>query len=84
MKIKVFKFKVSNFGYLDKSNDQNKLDKEYREINDELVIEDTVNEFIQDKKVIDIKTNTVDVQYHNNGHANYIEMCYTIIYENIG
>jgi hypothetical protein len=62
---------------------KSKLGKEYRHINDELVIEETVNNFIKDKKVIDIKTNTVEVSYHNNGHANIVELYYTIVYEEV-
>jgi hypothetical protein len=83
MKIKVFKFKVSNYGYMESAEYKSKLGKEYRDINDELVIEGTVNNFIKDKKVIDIKTNNVEVSYHNNGHANLVELYYTIIYEEV-
>jgi len=89
MKIKVFKFKVVSTYYLQKprrnesESDKVKREKALEELSTELDIEDSVNAFIQGKKVIDIKTNTVDAKYHNNGYSNTIELYYTIMYEDI-
>ena len=46
-------------------------------------IEATVNNFLNSwgKKIIDIKVNTVDVQYHNNARGNTVDLVYTIMYE---
>ena len=48
-------------------------------INTEL-IESEINEFMEDKEVIDVKVNTVDHDYHNNGGANGITLVYTVMY----
>jgi len=44
-------------------------------------IEEIVNEFSLDKEIIDIRINNVDVNYHNNGYSNTIELWYTIMYK---
>ena len=44
------------------------------------MIETIINDFIKDKKVIDIKINNIDVHYHNNGYDNRIQLVYTVIY----
>lgn len=68
MKIKTFEFELTNY-------------------NSESVnirfIDSKINNFIKDKKVIDIKTNTIDIRYHNNGYSNTVALVYTILYENL-
>jgi len=89
MKIKVFKFLVANTYYREKpwrresESDKVRREKVLEELDTELAIEDSINDFIQGKKVLDIKTHTVDAKYHNNGHSNTIELYYTIMYEDI-
>ena len=45
------------------------------------LIECEINEFCEDKEVVDIKVNTVDYNYHNNGGCNGITLVYTIMYK---
>lgn len=44
-------------------------------------IEDEINEFCESKDVVDIKVNTVDYSYHNNGGCNGVVLVYTIMYK---
>ena len=44
------------------------------------LIESEINEFCEDKDVIDIKVNTVEYDYHNNGGCNGVLLVYTITY----
>ena len=81
MKIKLFRFEVSNASSLALESDWYKNDKE--KIVSEEMIEYIVNDFIYDKNVIDIKVNNVDVNYHNNARGNTIHLLYTIMYEEI-
>lgn len=83
-KVKVFKFRVSNATSSICSGDEHK--SWYREKVSELVtqleIESIVNKFLETVDVlVDIKVNTVDVEYHNNGRGNTVDMIYTVIYE---
>ena len=71
MKIAVFKYEASKSGW--KENGGGEC------INAEL-IESEINEFCEDKEVIDIKVNTVEYDYHNNGGCNGVEIVYTIMY----
>lgn len=85
MKIKVFKFEVSNPTSSPCSDDykfewfQEKKDSLYTPAQ----VEDIVNNFCKDKSIFDIKVNNVDVQYHNNARGNTIELWYTIIYKEV-
>lgn len=81
MKIKLFRFEVSNASSLALESDWYKNDKE--KIVSEGMIENIVNDFIYDKNVIDIKVNNADVNYHNNARGNTIHLLYTIMYEEI-
>ena len=83
MKIKVFKFQVSNAAY-----EQSGSCEEYgwyKKLKDTEAttecVERTINEFCSDKEVVDIKINNVDINYHNNGYSNKIELWYTIMYK---
>jgi hypothetical protein len=83
MKIKVFKFEVSNASSKAFSDDKQK-DWYYTQqarLKTPNEIEDIINEFCKDKDVVDIKIQTVDVEYHNNGRGNTIELWYTIMYK---
>lgn len=64
-KIKTFEYTITE--YNSKSADIRFIDKE-------------INDFIEDKNVIDIKVNTIDIRYHNNGYSNTIGLVYTILY----
>lgn len=72
MKVAVFKYEASKLNSL--------LNGGGECINSEL-IEREINEFCEDKNVIDIKVNTVEAVYHNNGGANGVALVYTIIYK---
>ena len=86
MKIKLFRFEVNNASchlFEDDKKDcwANRLVKEEQEqLVSEEMIETIINDFIKDKKVIDIKINNIDVHYHNNGYDNRIQLVYTVIY----
>ena len=72
MKIAVFKYNASIAKW--KENGGGEC------INTEL-IESEINEFMEDKTVIDIKTNTYTYDRHNNGGADGVMMVYTILYK---
>lgn len=85
-KIKVFKFEVSNSVYGISREEYNHNTSYYDKCIDRLSsleqIEDTINSFLEDKELISLNTNTVDVNYHNNGYRNTVELVYTITYNN--
>ena len=72
MKIAVFKYEVSKCKW--------KKDGGGECVDSEL-IEREINEFCEDKNVVDIKVNTVDYSYHNNGGCNGVTLVYTIMYK---
>jgi hypothetical protein len=72
MKIAVFKYKASVAKWTDNGGGEC-LDTE--------LIENEINEFCEDKEVIDIKVNTIDYDYHNNGGCNGVTIVYTIMYK---
>ena len=72
MKIAVFKY--------DASICKHERDGGGECINTEL-IESEVNDFCEDKEVVDIKVNTVEYDYHNNGGCNGVALVYTIMYK---
>lgn len=71
MKIAVFKFNASIARWKDKGGG---------ECIDTFVIEDEINSFCKGKQIVDIKVNTVDYDYHNNGGCNGITLVYTVLY----
>lgn len=84
MKIKVFRFEVSNF--TSTMSKKEVCERTYSlEVSERLAtteyIEDTINEFIKGKEVIDIKTDVIHTEYHNNGRSNTMHMIYTIMYK---
>lgn len=83
MKIKVFRFRVSNWTSSPWSDD--KTTDRYKEGQKLLATEDdierTVNDFICDKKNVSITVTHVDVNYHNNARGNTIDLIYTVMYE---
>ena len=83
MKTKILKFEICNAASVPFDDDVSKpwYMKYKSRIKSPTYIEDQINDFCSDKKVIDIRTNTVDVHYHNNGRSNTIELWVTIIYE---
>lgn len=85
MKVKIFRFRVSNAASISRGDDYREawFRKRLAELNNENDIERIINEFLDKevKKVLDIKVNTVDVGYHNNTRGNTIDLVYTILYE---
>lgn len=83
MKIKVFRFKVSNWS--SSAFEDDKKHSDYKQAQNELVseaqIEYVVNGFIKNKQNVSIMVTPVDVHYHNNGRGNDIELVYTIMYQ---
>ena len=82
MKIKVFKFEVSNGSKCEYEGDSR--ESWFRIAQSKLVtpekIEKTIKDFFCDKDNINISINNVDVKYHNNARGNTIELWYTIMY----
>ena len=85
MKIRVFRFRVSNpASYILRDDEKTEWFNERKcELYCPEEIEEIVNDFINSKgvKVIDIKVNTVEVHYHNNARGNTVDLVYTIMYE---
>ena len=83
LKVKVFKFRVSNAASA--MHDDDKSSAYFIKIQKELVsekdIEETINNFIAGKDIVDIKINNIDVQYHNNARGNTVDLIYTIMYK---
>lgn len=81
--IKVFKFRVSNASssVFEDDKKQSWYIKKQNELDNQNTIEDVVNNFCKNHNVIDITTSTIDVNYHNNGRGNTVDLIYTIIYE---
>ena len=83
MKIKVFKFEVSNGSCCEFEGDSR--ERWFQIAKNKLVtpekIERTINNFCCDKEVIGISINNVDVKYHNNARGNTVELWYTIMYK---
>lgn len=82
MYIKTFRFRVSNAASSAFSDDINTnwYTERVKELVSEAEITKKINKFINDKEVIDIKITPVDVNYHNNGRGNTVDLIYTIIY----
>lgn len=83
MKIKVFRFEVSNWTSSPMSRDvgSERFKTSQDELISEEVIENTINKFINGKLVESISVNTIDIEYHNNGRGNTIHLIYTISYK---
>ena len=83
LKVKVFRFRVSNAASSPLKGDEH--EKWFIQGKNELVseksIEQTINKFIEDKDVMDIKINNVDVRCHNNARGNTVDLVYTIMYK---
>lgn len=81
-KIKTFRFTVSNAASMNLKQDQNdsNFQKLAKEITSQETIDNTINDFLADKLLVDVKINTIDVNYHNNARGNKIDVIYTVIY----
>ena len=83
MKVKSFRFRVSNWTLNPSPKD--KEDSHFVVAADEVKcceeIDYVLNRFMQSVKVIDVKVSTIDVNYHNNGRGNKVDMMYTVLYE---
>lgn len=83
MKVKAFKFRLSNSASHASADD---VQSTWYKQNISVVqttedIENTINEFIEDKTVVQMIVTHVDVNYHNNARGNTIDLIYTIMYE---
>lgn len=85
IKIKVFRFEVSNAS--SSCFEDDKYQRWYKQDQIKLAsreyIENCINEFLKDKEFIDLKVSTIDVEYHNNGRGNTIHLLYTLLYKEI-
>ncbi len=84
--VKVFKFEVSN--QTSSPIDGDERSAGFREaacrISSQEHIDNALNAFLRDVKLISMHTNTIDVKYHNNARGNTIWLVYTIVYETKG
>ena len=82
MKIKVFKFLVSNWTSSCFDSDISNADyvSSAKRLYTPEQVEGIVNSFCNGKNVVDVRVNNVDVNYHNNGRGNAVELWYTVIY----
>ncbi len=71
MKVKRFDFTVWNSGY--EGNSVLRKDSDY--------IEERVNEFIKDKRIISYAVNHFTSNQHNNGYEDTVHEVITIVYE---
>lgn len=83
MKVKAFSFRLSNPASSAFGDD---VQSTWYKKNISLIqttedIENTINEFIEDKTVVQMIVTHVDVNYHNNARGNTIDLIYTIMYE---
>ena len=82
MKVKVFKFEVSNACRCEYEGDSR--ERWFQISKNQLItpekIERTINDFCCGKNIVNISINNVDVKYHNNARGNTIELWYTIMY----
>lgn len=81
-KLKVFKFEVSNFAYLadDEYLKRENFKKHLKNLVSYEDVEKTLNNFLEDKTLVSLNVNTIDVFKHNNGMANIVHLVYTIVY----
>ena len=91
MKIKTFKFLMSNMARRDTIKIENgdpdaKLNgyeinaNKYQPVATAKEIDDTINKFIKKIDVVNILINDFSVSHHNNGYGDTIERTYTIMY----
>lgn len=83
IKVKIFRFRVSNASSHAFSEDVDK--RWYKEKLEELDstewIEQVINEFCEEHNVVNIIANTIEVNKHNNARGNTVDMIYTISYK---
>ena len=72
MRVAVLKYPASKLGWKEHGGGDC-LDQE--------LVETEINEFIEDKTIIDIKVTTYTYDRHNNGGADGVMMVYTILYK---
>ena len=85
MKIKTFKFKIANAASHPFEEDKKQCWYKERltEIDLPACIDAVINDFIKDKKIISISTNTEIEHHHNNGRGNTVVALYTIVYNDM-
>ena len=71
MKVKLFTYPLTEFGSRETGS------AEF--ICDDLAMQE-INEFIKNKDVVDIKVNTYEARFHNNGGYPQVNVLYTIMY----
>jgi hypothetical protein len=72
MKVKIFRFLVSNYGYRASDDFKKRISKEYTHVSSEIEIQYAINYFLEDVELVDIKINTVDIADHNNGGSKIV------------
>lgn len=84
--VKVFKFEVSNQTSSPIDGDERSawFIEAASRIASQEYIDNALNAFLRDVKLISMHTNTIDVKYHNNARGNTIWLVYTIVYESKG
>ena len=84
-KVKVFRFRVSNFTSTFNEEKKCKANTHERKCLSQLVTEEeiecTINSFLTGKELVSINVNTIDINYHNNGYGNIVDIIYTIAYK---
>lgn len=85
MKIKTFKFTIANAASHPFEEDKTQCWYKERltEIDSTDYIDAVINDFIKDKKIISINTNTEIEHHHNNGRGNTVVALYTIVYNDM-
>lgn len=88
IKIKVFRFEVSNASSSPCNQDVDTAwyKKAQSRLATETDIEDTINEFLKTikyrgMKFVSLEVTPIPVNYHNNGRGNAIHLVYTILYK---
>ena len=82
MKVKVFRFRVSNGAFLafDEDKDKDWYKKELEELDSIEWAEKVINEFCEEHNVVNIITNVIEVSKHNNSRGNTVDLIYTVMY----
>lgn len=83
IKVKILEYEVVNVAMDAKEvyKEQRWYLEKKKRITDAATREKEINNFCKTHDVIDIKVNTIDAHYHNNGGDNTIRMSYTILYK---
>lgn len=83
IKIKTFKFTICNAASHPMRVDTAEAwyQKKIKEIVSPETIDQTINDFLKDKKFISMNVTPIAEHYHNNARGNTVTALYTIMYE---